>query len=168
MSASRELSAPEPLSPDHLLADFDSGEVSLDEWLKQRARSNEAAGGSRTFVATVKRRAIGYYSLAASAVLHKIAVGNLRRNMPDPVPVVLLGRLAVDRHWQRQGIGADLLRDAVLRSVVAAESIGIRGLLVHAISEAARAFYEKHGFRPSPIERGTLMITIAEATKIVL
>src|ERR1700680_1171751 len=101
MSTSRELSAPEPLSPDHLLADFDSGEVSLDEWLRQRARTNEAAGGSRTFVATVERRAIGYYSIAASAVLHRIAVGNLRRNMPDPVPVVLLGRLAVDRRWQR-------------------------------------------------------------------
>ena len=160
-------SRPEPLSPHHLLDDFDSGEASLDEWLKRRARANELEGASRTFVTAASNRAVGYYSVAASAVLHRVAIGKLRRNMPDPVPIVLLGRLAVDRHWQGQGIGADLLRDAVLRTVAAAQSIGIRGLIVHAISDAARAFYEHYGFRVSPIEPGTLMITIAEAAKMV-
>lgn len=83
--------------------------------------------------------------------------------MPEPVPVVLLGRLAIDRGWQGRGLGADLLRDAVLRSVGAAGIIGVRAILVHAVSQEARAFYERHGFRPSPVEPMTLMLTIEEA-----
>jgi GNAT superfamily N-acetyltransferase len=83
--------------------------------------------------------------------------------MPDPAPVVLLGRLAIDRAWQGKRLGADLLRDAVLRTVNAAGLIGVRAMLVHAISEDAKRFYEKHGFRASPIEPTTLMITIEEA-----
>jgi GNAT superfamily N-acetyltransferase len=157
------LSPPEPLSPEHDLDAFESGVAELDEWLKRRARRNEAAGASRTFVVRAGGRAIAYYSLAAGSILHAAATGRVRRNMPDPAPVLLLGRLAVDRAWQQKGLGSDLLADAVLRSIVAADSIGVRAILVHAISSAAKAFYERHGFRPSPVDPMTLLITIEEA-----
>lgn len=168
MSGNRfELRAPAPLAADHELEAFDCGIAALDEWLKRRARRNEAEGASRTFVICAGRRVIGYYSLAAGSVLHAVATGKIRRNMPDPVPVVLLGRLAVDRQWQGKGLAADLLSDAVLRIVGAAETVGVRAILVHAISQAARNFYEKHGFRASSVEPMTLMITIDEAQRIL-
>ncbi len=160
-----DIRAPEPLAVDHELAAFDCGIAALDEWLKRRAGRNEAEGASRTFVICVGRRVIGYYSLAAGSVLHAVATGKVRRNMPDPVPVVLLGRLAVDRAWQGKGLAADLLSDAVLRIVGAAETVGVRAILVHAISQAAKTFYEKHGFRASSVEPMTLMITIDEAQR---
>jgi GNAT superfamily N-acetyltransferase len=99
--------------------------------------------------------------------LHAGATGRVRRNIPDPIPVLLLGRLAIDRAWQRRGLGADLLQDAVLRALAAADTIGIRALLVHAISDDAKAFYERHGFRSSPIDPMTLMITLEEARRMV-
>ena len=166
MIASRQqLSAPTPLSPDHDLEPFSCGVTALDEWLKRRARRNEAEGASRTFVVAEGKRVVGYYSLAAGSVMHAAATGKTRRNMPDPVPVVLLGRLAIDSASQGKGLGADLLRDAVLRTLGAAESIGVRALLVHALSDKAKAFYQRYGFHPSPIEPMTLMITLAEALK---
>jgi GNAT superfamily N-acetyltransferase len=161
------IQAPAPLAADHELDAFDCGIAALDEWLKRRARRNETEGASRTFVICVGRRAIGYYSLAAGSVLHAVAIGKVRRNMPDPVPVVLLGRLAVDRQWQGKGLAADLLSDAVLRIVGAAETVGVRAILVHAISQAAKTFYEKHGFRASSLEPMTLMITIDEAQRML-
>ena len=161
------LTAPAPLASDHELEDFASGVEPLDNWLKRRARSNEAAGASRTYVVCEGRRVVGYYSLAAGSMLHQIATGAVRRNMPDPVPVALLGRLAIDRRWQGKGLGQALLRDAVLRVVGAAETIGVRALLVHAISDEARAFYERCGFRPSPVEPMTLMVTIDEAQRML-
>jgi GNAT superfamily N-acetyltransferase len=162
-----EIRAPEPLAAHHELDSFECGTAALDEWLKRRAWRNEAEGASRTFVLCVGWRVIGYYSLAAGSVLHTIATGKARRNMPDPVPVVLLGRLAVAREWQRKGLAADLLSDAVLRVVGAAETVGVRAILVHAISEEAKRFYEKHGFRASSVEPMTLMITIDEARRIL-
>jgi GNAT superfamily N-acetyltransferase len=162
-----ELTAPEPLSPHHELDSFESDVAALDEWLRRRARRNEAEGASRTFVVCAGQRVVGYYSLAAGSILHSAAIGRVRRNMPDPVPVLLLGRLAVDRGWQGKGLGADLLRDAVLRAIGAAESVGVRAILVHAISDEAKSFYEKHGFRPSPVEPMTLMITIEEAQRML-
>ena len=163
----KSLTAPEPLAPDHELDAFESGIATLDEWLKRRARRNEAEGASRTFVLCTGRRVVGYYSLAAGSILHTEGTGKVRRNMPNPVPVLLLGRLAVDRAWQGKGLGADLLSDAVLRAIGAAEFIGVRAILVHAISDEAKTFYEKHGFRPSPIEPMTLIVTIEEAQKML-
>jgi len=102
---------------------------SVSRRMAEAARTGERTGGRVPHVRDSRQQPSGgYYSVAASAVLHRVAIGKLRRNMPDPVPIVLLGRLAVDRHWQGRGMGADLLRDAVLRTVAAAESIGIRGL----------------------------------------
>ena len=161
------LAAPEPLAPHHELDAFESGVAALDEWLKRRARRNEADGASRTFVLCEGPRAVGYYSLAAGSVLHTAATGKVRRNMPDPVPALLLARLALDQAWHGKGLGADLLSDAVSRAIGAAQTIGVRAILVHAISDEAKAFYEKHGFHTSPIEPMTLMVTIGEARRML-
>jgi GNAT superfamily N-acetyltransferase len=161
------IQAPQPLAPGHVLDDFGCGVSALDDWLKRRARRNEAEGASRTFVACVGTCVVGYYSLAAGSVLHAVATGKVRRDMPDPAPVILLGRLAVDRGRQGKGLAADLLADAVLRTLGAAETVGVRAMLVHAISDDARRFYEKHGFRASPVESMTLMITLDEARRML-
>lgn len=159
--------APEPLRPDHQLNEFDSGVPSLDQWLKRRAPANEAAGATRTFVSCLDGRVVGYYSLAAASVMHSIATPRARRNMPDPAPAILLARLAVDKAMQGKGLGADLLQDAVLRVLGAADAIGVRVLLVHAVSEEAKRFYLKFGFRESPIEPMTLMVTLEELKREV-
>lgn len=122
-------------------------------------------GGSRTYVVCAGDRVIGYYALATGGVAQTAATGRGRRNMPDPVPVMVLGRLAVDRAYQGREIGVGLLRDAILRILQAAELGGIRAILVHAISEEARRFYERHGFVASPIDPMTLMMTMADAKR---
>jgi GNAT superfamily N-acetyltransferase len=159
------VSAPQPLTTEHNLETFACGVPALDDWLKRRALHNEFEGGSRTLVACEGARVVAYYSMAASSVLPAIATGRVRRNMPNPIPVILLGRLAVDAAWKGRGLGGDLLRDAVLRALSAGATIGVRAILVHAISAEARTFYERFGFRPSPIEPMTLMITLAEAER---
>lgn len=156
------VSAPELLTAGHRISDFHSGVPSLDEWLRRRALLNQASGASRTFVACDDAAVAGYYALASGAVTMAAATGRLRRNMPEPVPVVVLGRLAVDRAHQRQGLGRALFRDAALRSVQAADVIGIRGLLVHAVSEEAKAFYVGLGLEASPLDAMTLMATLAD------
>jgi GNAT superfamily N-acetyltransferase len=163
-----ELSAPQPLAPEHEVEGFRTGVEPLDDWLKRHARHNDLEGGSRTFVSCVGRRVVGYYSLAASSLLQGAATGRVRRNMPNPVPVVLLGRLAIDRAWQGKGLGADLLRDAVLRALAAGGAIGVRAMLVHAISAEAKAFYERHGFRASPVDPMMLMITLPDAQRMLV
>ncbi|ANL36807.1 GNAT family N-acetyltransferase [Rhizobium phaseoli] len=152
------LSRPAPLADHHELAEFSSGVPELDEWLRRRARANQAGGASRTFVVCEGNRVIAYYALASGAVRQPEAPGRFRRNMPDPIPVAVLGRLAIDQSHQGRGIGRALVRDAGLRLVNAAEILGIRGLLVHAISDDARAFYEAVGFLPSPSDSMMLMV----------
>jgi GNAT superfamily N-acetyltransferase len=160
-----KLSAPQKLTELHQLAQFQSGEESLDRWLKQRALKNERDGASRTYVVCVENQVVGYYCLANGAIASQIATGKTRRNMPDPIPVMVIGRLAIDQNWQGRGLGKGLLRDAILRTRQAAEIAGIRAILVHAISEKAKQFYESCGFNASPIEPMTLMITIADVEK---
>ncbi|KEC71215.1 N-acetyltransferase [Rhizobium leguminosarum bv. phaseoli CCGM1] len=142
----------------HELAEFNSGVAELDEWLRRRARANQAGVASRTFVVCEGNRVLAYYALASGAVRQPEAPGRFRRNMPDPIPVAVLGRLAIDQSHQGRGIGRALVRDAGLRLVNAAEILGIRGLLVHAISDDARAFYEAVGFLPSPSDSMMLMV----------
>lgn len=137
----------------------------LDDWLRRRAIPNEESGASRTYVVCVGQRVVGYYALAAGAVDHAHAPGRVKRNMPEPVPVMVIGRLAVDSRFQGCGIGPALLRDAILRTIQAAGIAGIRAILVHAISARAKSFYENCGFTSSPVDPMTLMITIAEAEK---
>lgn len=153
---------PEPLSDRHDLADFCCGEPSLDDWLGRRARANQASGASRTYVLCEGSRIVAYYALASGVIAVENAPGRFRRNMPSPIPVAVLGRLAVDRSRQGQGIGRALFRDAATRVAQAADVIGIRGILVHAISEEARNFYLALGFDPSPNEPMTLMVTLAD------
>jgi predicted N-acetyltransferase YhbS len=159
------ISSPERLNADHDLTQFTSGETSLDHWLRNRALQNEMGGASRSYVVRADGCVVGYYALAAGAVAHTEVLARIKRNMPDPIPVVLIGRLAVDSRFQGRGIGADLLRDAILRSLQTAQIIGIRAILVSAISTEAKKFYERFGFISSSSNPQTLMITVSEAAK---
>ncbi len=140
------VSAPEPLAIHHDLEAFASGVVSLDAWLKRRALKNQFSGASRTFVACDGRRVVAYYALASSAITVEAASGRLRRNMPDPIPVVVLARLAIDKARQGRGLGRALACDAALRIIQAADTIGMRGVITHALSCEAKAFYQQVGF----------------------
>ncbi|TGP90251.1 MULTISPECIES: GNAT family N-acetyltransferase [unclassified Mesorhizobium] len=154
------LSAPTPLAENHDLGLFQSGTESLDQWLRRRARANQVSGASRTYVVAEGTRVVGYYCLSSGGLDLAEAPGIVRRNMPDPIPMVVLGRLAVDGSWQRKGLGAALLQDAVLRAGQAATILGIRGIFVHAISDEAKAFYEHYGFAASPKNPMTLVLSL--------
>lgn len=167
-STSESIRAPERLRPDHDLSSFHCGEPELDEWLRRRAIQNEQSGASRTYVVCAGMRVVGYYALATGAVAHENAPGRVKRNMPDPVPVMVIGRLAVDQGYRHLGIGPGLLRDAIARTLQAAEIAGICAILVHAISDRTKDFYAKWGFVPSPVDAMTLMITVTEAAKTLL
>jgi GNAT superfamily N-acetyltransferase len=162
-----DLTPPAPLSSDCFLADFDSGELSLDEWLKKRALKNQATGASRCFVLCSGKVVIGYYSLSAGAISHEVAPKAMRRNMPDPLPIVLLGRLAVDRRYHNQGLGSALLRDAMLRTVNVSRDAGVFAILVHALSDQAKLFYRSRGFVESPLQPMTLLMTLATVRSIL-
>jgi len=161
----QEISAPEHLTAAHDVSAFDSGVPDLDDWLRKRALANEETGASRTYVVCAQGRVVGYYALASGGVANAGAPGRVRRNMPDPVPVMILCRLAVDRAWRGRNLGGSLLRDAVLRTLQAAEIGGIRAILVDAVSEDAKRFYQRHGFGVSPVDPMVLMITVADAGK---
>jgi len=155
--------APVRLTADHDTSAFVRRHESLRAWLGKRALANAATGASRTdVVVDAQRRVIGYYALAAGSIAGEAAPGRLRRNMPDPLPVIVLGLLAVHGDWSGRGIGSGLLKDAVLRSSQAAELIGARALLCHAIDEQAKAFYFKHGFAESPIDPLTVLVGLRQ------
>ena len=155
------LSAPSPLSDEHRLDDFQCTAPELARWLQERARQNQTSGASRCFVVCDEQQhVVGYYALAAGAVLQEDAPGRIRRNMPQPIPVIVLGRLAVHADRAGQGIGQGLLKDAVQRALQTCEQIGARALLCHAIDDAAKAFYLKHGFIASPIHDMTVMLPL--------
>jgi GNAT superfamily N-acetyltransferase len=159
------LSAPQPLDARHLLDGFGSGEASLDEWLKRRALANQLSRASRTFVvADQDGRVCGYYAMAAGAVSHQMATSSVRRNMPDPIPVMVLARLAVDHRVQGIKLGAALLQDAVNRAVTVSQNAGVRALLVHALHDRAKGFYEHYGFQESPQHPMTLMLRLSSVT----
>lgn len=160
------LRSPEKLNLSHQIKGFDSGNSQLDDWLKNRAIKNEIEGASRTYVLCNGDVVIGFYCLANGSVFQSVATGKVRRNMPDPIPVMVIGRLAIDRSWQGKGLGHALLKDAILRTLQASEIAGIRAILVHAISENAKLFYEKCGFTVSPIDEMTLMIRIKDAITV--
>mgnify|MGYP001259207521 CR=1 FL=1 len=156
-----QLSAPQPLAATDRLDEFTCGEASLDDWLKRRALPNQLSGASRTFVvADQEGRVYGYYAMAAGAVSHQVATSNVRRNMPDPVPVMVLARLAIDHRAQGIKLGAALLQDAVNRSVAVSQNAGVRALLVHALHDRAKQFYEHYGFEESPQHPMTLMLRL--------
>lgn len=156
------ISAPVLLGPAYELNHFDCGEPSLNAWLLRRALANQATGATRTFVLCDDGKVIGYYALATGAVTTTQASGRFRRNMPDPIPVVILARLAIATAQHGRGLGRALFRDAARRVIVASDSVGIRGLLVHALSDAARQFYLDLGLAPPPLDPMTLMATTAD------
>ena len=153
------LTPPEPLTPRHDISQFSSGVSALDAWLRGKARLNEARGGARTYVVCDGDRAVGFYSLAASAVERRRVSSRVGRGMPDPVPVILLGQLAVDEAYQGRRLGSDLLVDALRRALAAAGVIGARAVIVQAIDERAKVFYGRFGFRPFS-DREPLMLTL--------
>jgi GNAT superfamily N-acetyltransferase len=151
--------APVPLTAEHDTSQFVCRHDSLSAWLSKRALANAISGASRTYVVcTPDHQVIGYYALAAGSIAAASVTGQLRRNMPDPLPVVVLGRLAVHTDWAGRGIGSGLLKDAVFRAIQASTLIGVRALLCHAIDEEAMVFYLKHGFVSSPLDPLTLML----------
>ncbi len=152
---------PRQLTSAHDVSAFDSGVPALDDWLKRRALATESSRASRTFVVVAGERVVGYYALATGAVAQAAATGRVRRNLPEPILVMVLGRLAVDRAYQGAGLGSALLKDALLRTLAVGEIVGIRAVLLHAISDEARRFYLAHGFAPSPLDPMTLMVSLA-------
>lgn len=162
------LQAPVLITAEHDCSAFSCRHESLTEWLQKRALANQASGGSKTYVVcTQDKHVVGYYALAPGAVAPQAATGAIRRNMPAPVPVFVLGRLAVHAQWSGMGIGSGLLKDALLRCAQAARIVGGRALLCHAIDEDAKAFYLKHGFVSSPIEPLTLMLGLEDIGKLM-
>ena len=157
-----EITAPEPITAFHITESFACGTPVLDEWLRRRALKNEVSGASRTFVVCRDEQVIGYYALATGSVEHRDAPGKIRRNMPDPIPVMVLGRLAIDQQWQRAGLGRGLLKDALLRTLSVSKQAGIRALLVHALSEDTKRFYAHNGYLESPLDSMTLMIALQD------
>ncbi|OOF80759.1 GNAT family N-acetyltransferase [Rodentibacter ratti] len=153
-------SAPELLTHHHNLDDFDCSEESLNTWLKRNALKNQQNRASRTFVICNGNVVVGFYALAAGSVTHQFVSGALRRNMPEPIPVVVLGRLAIDIKHQGKKLGAALLKDAVLRAKAVSEQVGVRALLVHALNDKAKQFYLNYGFHPSPIDDMLLMLKL--------
>jgi len=162
-----QLKEPERLKPDHIISEFVSGNETLDDWLHHKALHNDHIDASRTYVVCDDQHVVAYYCLSTGSVNRSDVTGRLRRNMPDPVPVMILGRLAVDLAWQRHGIGAALLKDAILRTLQVSEMVGVKALLVHAISDIAANFYEKWGFHASPINPKTLFLSIREAKALM-
>lgn len=156
------------LQPVHLQAEYDCstfecGEPLLDTWLQESALHNEEHGGSRTFVLLDQQKVIAYYSLSTASMKRESLPGRLRRNQPDPVPLLLLGRLAVDKRYQGLGIGHRLYQDIVHRCLTVAEMAGVVALVVNAISEQAENFYLKLGFHEIQTMPTTHYLTIKEA-----
>lgn len=158
------LTAPARLTGSHNLTRFDCADFDLNDWLVLRALKNDARGGSRTYV-LCHGDVVAYYGLAAGAINRAEAPKRMQRNMPNPVPVMVLGHLAVDRGYQGQGIGRALLRDAVQRVLRAAEIIGIKAILVHAISEEPRRFYLAQDFLACAVNPMTLCLELETARR---
>ena len=154
---------PERLEEEHDTAGFECGNADLDAWLQKQAPTSEAKS-TRTYVVAVDRRVIAYYCLAAGAVARQdIPRAKLRQGLPEQVPIVVVGRLAVDHRYQSRGFGKALLRDAIQRSLHASDLVGVRAIVVHAIDEAAVQFYLKFGFVRSPLNERTLILPVETA-----
>ena len=160
--------APVLLTPTHDGSTFDSGEIVLDDWLRQRAWPNLQSAASRTYVVcpTGSLKIVGYFALSMGQILAQETPGSVRRNMPRHIPAVTLGRLAIDRAWQGRGLGRALLADVVRRALRASSEVSARLIVVHAISTAAEAFYLRHGFTRLPIKAPTLALDLIKLQRL--
>lgn len=158
---------PMPLTDEHVLDKFDCGETSLNDWLKKTALKNQVTGASRCFVICDEKKVIGYYCLSSGAITRESSPKSMQRNMPESLPVILMGRLAIDAQYHNQGLGKSLLRDAIMRVIRASANIGISALLVHALSVQAKRFYLSCGFVQSPLQPMTLMMSLKAAQNIL-
>jgi GNAT superfamily N-acetyltransferase len=156
-----EITAPRLLQVGDETLAFDCGVDVLNTWLKRRALLNHLSGASRTYVAMGGKRIAAYYCLAAGSIQHAATPGKIRRNMPEPIPVLVLGRLAVDLGFQKRGVGPMLLLHALERTQEVAKVTGIRALLVHAKDEEAAEFYKRFGFVESPLDPLMLMVRVS-------
>jgi len=157
------LSAVERLSKNHNCSRFESGEPSLDEWLQKYALINQKTDISRTYVVHRGGAVTGYYAISAGSVTHEEAPLRIKKGLPKhPIPVILLARLAVDASEQGRGLGRALLKDALFRIMHAADEIGARAVLVHALHDKARRFYEQFDFEPSPVNPLQLMLLMKD------
>jgi predicted N-acetyltransferase YhbS len=164
---SSHLTKPRLLADADDLSFFASTNQEMNDWLQKHAWNNQLSGASKTYIiATNEGQIVGYYSIAAGAVARQSAIRSLRHNAPDPIPVCVIGRLAVDQEWSGQGIGAGLLKDAVLRIAGAAQIIGIRAIIVHSLPEAL-AFYTRFGFQESKLESLLLMYPLEKISALL-
>ena len=152
------------LASEHVLTGFDCGKPPLNQWLTERALTNQASGTSRTWVVIDDEtaRVVGFYASATGSILRSEVTSRLRRNQPEEIPVIILGRLAVDEKHARRGPGSALLKHAMLKAIEVRQSVGVRLMLVHAKDEEAKAFYERYDFMPSPVDDLTLMMVLPE------
>ena len=163
MTVAENLTSPLILTKDHDRNSFDCGVPALNDYLKKYALQNQKKNAARTYVVTRGNRIVGYYSLAYGSVSLDEAPQKVKSGLPrHPVPVILLARLAVDSAEQGSGLGAALLKDALLRTIQAAEIAGLRAMLVHAKDDSAKRFYEKYGFEPSPIDAYHLFLRLSD------
>jgi len=164
----KDLTAPSLLSDHHNISDFDCGEDSLNDWLKERAVKNNLTNASRCFViSNHDADVVGYYCLSAGAIQRNSAPKIMRRNMPDSLPVLVLGRLAIDKKYHNKGLGSALLRDAMIRAVTISQDAGVVAILIHAISDQAKQFYLSRGFIESPLQPMTLFMTLSTIRSIL-
>ncbi len=163
-----EFGSIEKLRREHQLDEFDCGRDELNRFLKRQAWANQQSHSAQTYVLAREMRVLGYYSLAAGAVAHDEAPERVRKGQArHPIPVILLARLAVDVSVHDRGLGAALLKDALLRTAQAAETIGARALLVHAKDDNAKAFYEHFTFEPSPSDPYHLLLIMKDLLRLV-
>lgn len=168
MAESGSIRSPAPLTHEHNCDEFDCGSDPLNQYLRRFAWVDQRAGAARTYVAIQAGRVAAYYTLAYGSVEHRLACQRVRKGLAQhPIPVMVLARLAVDRTYQKQGLGKGLLKDALLRTMQAAEIAGLRAVLVHAKDEDARRFHERFGFEPSPLDRFHLMLLLKDLRRIV-
>lgn len=158
----------EKLQPHHAVEAFDCGQEALNRFLQKHALQNQRSGGSQTYVGLVNEAVIGYYALAVGSVEQDHAPERVKKGLAKhSIPIMLLARLAVDLNWQKQGVGAALVKDATLRTLQAADIAGIRALAVHAKDDVAKKFYERFDFLPSPTDPLHFFMLLKDVRKIV-
>ena len=157
----------EKLRREHAVEAFDCGHAELNRFLQQHALQNQQGGGAQTYVGLVNSTVVGYYALAVGSVEQEAAPERVKKGLAKhAIPILLLARLAADRHWQKRGIGAALVKDAVLRTLQAADIAGIRALVVHAKDDAVKGFYQRFDFIPSPTDPLHLFVLLKDLRQL--